>query len=246
MKNINIILLTSLLFGLLLISGCEDDVLPVNTHDDAYVDVIVKQVNNSGSAKYKRMFFAGGADISPAGSTVTSPDGKEYELTKYWAGDGIVTNGKDPLSDSKPSAGEYIFKLKFNDGYIKELKDDISDVNVGLVTGLSIIHEAGSSKIEITWDSVQNADLICTKFTEIDIAGTKPFFKTNLAKDKTSYTYTTTTSAMPGWLRSPDDLVRGTEYWVVVAGKKVEAGTTVSGVSKDFEFNSCTKKKIVW
>ena len=241
-------LLIVLIIGLFFVTGCgKENILPVNTHEDAYVDAMVKKVNANGNAKYKLMFFAGGAEIAKEGSTVTAPDGVIYELKQFWAGEGKVTNGEYPLSSNKPAAGEFSFKLKFNDGYVKEMKDVVSDVEVGLVTDLAVTHEEGSDVISATWAGGENADIICLKLTELDIANTKPLFKiAGMPKDKTSYSFDVSTNAGPGWMRNPSELVRGTKYWLVVSAKKVEAGTKVSGASQDFEQNSCTKVKITW
>ena len=248
MKRINLLIIFGLMTGLFFMSSCGDDEpAPVDTHDDAYVDVIVKKVNANGNARYKLMFFAGGAGIAPAGSTVQTPDGRTFELKQFWAGPGKVTNGDDELKPTKPPAGEYLFTLKFEDGYVKEMKDVVSDVDVGLVTDLVVIHEPGSNEIIATWAGGEGADLICLKLTELDIANTKPLFKiAGMPKDTKQYTFNTTTSAAPGWMRSPDELVRGTQYWLVVSAKKVEAGTPVSGASTDFEQNSCVKVKVTW
>ena len=248
MKKLNIIFLATLIIGLFFTSGCGDEnTLPVDTHEDAYVDAIVKKVNANGNTKYKMMFFAGGVEIAEEGSTVITPEGKTFELKQFWAGSGKVTNGDDPLSPDKPSPGEYSFKLKFDDGYEKELKDVITDVEVGLVKNLVVTHEEGSDDISATWTGGENADLICLKLTELDIANTKPLFKiAGMPKDKKAYLFDIGTNAAPGWMRSPSELVRGTQYWLVVSAKKVEEGAKISGASQDFEQNSCVKVKIKW
>jgi len=248
MKILKFIIFFSLFLGLIFITGCGDDnTVPVDTHDDAYVDVIVKKVNVQGIAKFKLMFFAGGAGISKEGSTVITPDSRTFELKEFWAGPGKITNGEDPLTPDKPETGKYVFILKFDDGYEKELKDVVSDVDVALVTELVVTHKEGSDEISATWAGGEGGDLVCLKLTELDIANTMPLFKiAGMPKDKTSYTFDTTTSAAPGWMRSPSKLVRGTQYWLVVSAKKVEAGTQVSGASQDFEQNSCAKIKLTW
>ena len=246
MKKINVIII--LILGIFLATGCGDDNnLPVDTHEDAFADVIVKKVNANGNAKYKLMFFAGGAEIAKEGSTVTTTDGKTYELKQFWAGLGKVRFGGYPLSANKPATGEYTFKLKFNDGYEKEMKDVVSDIDVGLVTGLIVNHEEGSDSISATWAGGENADMVCLKLTELDMASTKPLFKiAAMPKDKKSYSFDVSTNAKPGWMRNPSELVRGTKYWLVISAKKVEEGSKITGASQDFEQNSCTKVKITW
>ncbi len=248
MNKFNILLLATFFLGLFLVAGCEsDNTIPQDTHEDAYVDVIVKKVNANGNAKYKLMFFAGGAEIAKEGSTVTTPDGKNFELKQFWAGPGTVINGADELSPDKPTKGKYVFKLKFNDGYVKELTDIVSDIDVGLVTDLFVTHVEGSNEISATWSGGENADIFCLKMTELDIAKTKPLFKIGgMPKTKTSYSFDIKTNAKPGWLRNPNELVKGTQYWLVVSAKKVEQGTKVTGASKDFEQNSCAKVKVKW
>jgi len=248
MKKLNITILTTLILGLFLIVGCEtEDPIPVDTHEDAYVDVIVKKVNVNGNAKYKLMFFAGGVEIATEGSKVTTPDGRTFELKQFWAGPGKVTNGDDPLTGDVPLIGEYVFELKFDDGYIKEMKDVVSDIHLGLVTDLVVTHEEGGDNISATWAGGENTDIVCLKMTELDIAYTMPMFKiAGMPKDKTSYSFDISTNAGPGWMRNPSELVRGTQYWLVVSAKKVEAGTEVTGASQNFEQNSCVKVKVTW
>ena len=248
MKKLNIIILTSLFFALFSFTGCKDTgPLPPDTHDDAYVDVIVKKSNIMGNAKYKLMFFAGGVDIQEEGSHVTLPDGTVYPLVAFWAGEGKLTYAGAPMTDTRPGAGNYKFTLKFKEGYVKELTDALEDIDVGLSTGLNVVHVAGTNEVAVSWHPIDGVDFYCVKLTELDMANTKPLFKkAMISSSDTTLTFNTTTSAMPGWMRPPTDLQADTQYWVVVSGKKVEEGKPANGSSQDFQINSCSKVKITW
>ncbi len=248
MKKLNIFLLVSLLTALFSFNGCdEDDPVPADTHDDAYADVIVKKMNVAGVPKYKLMFFAGGADIQEEGSGVTFPDGNTFPLFSFWAGEGKLTYAGAPMANTRPGAGEYKFTLKFKDGYVKTVTDALEDVDVGLSTGLNVVHTEGSDEVTLSWNPIEGVDFYCVKLTELDMATTMPLFKKAMAPTTdTTLTFNTTTSAMPGWMRSPSELQAGTQYWVVVSGKRVENGKPVTGAGQDFQINSCSKQKITW
>ncbi|NKQ37896.1 MAG: hypothetical protein HF967_00165 [Methanosarcinales archaeon] len=213
-------------------------------HVDAYGDVILKKMSMMGNIKYKLILFAGGTSIIAEGSKVVSPSGIEYPLAEFWVGPGKLRNFDVAEADTKPELGEYIFTLKFSDGFVKEVKDVLEATETDLP---NIIITHTGTEVTISWDAIAEADLYCVKLTELDIKNTKPFFKTAmLPATATSYTFNTSTSSMPGWMRSPNDLQTGTEYWVSVASKKVENGETVSGKSTDFQTSSCSKQKIIW
>ena len=248
MKILNVIIAAILFTILLSLVGCNDDnPLPPDTHNDAYADVIVKKMNVMGNAKYKLMFFAGGADIQEEGSSVTLLDGTIFPLVAFWAGDGVLDYADAPVADVRQGAGEYEFTLKFKDGYVKTLKDTLEDIDVGLSTGLNVSHIGGSDEVTISWNPIEGVDFYCIKLTELNMATTKPLFKKAMIPvTDTTYSFNKTTSAMPGWMRPPSDLQAGTQYWVVISGKRVENGKQITGASHDFQINSCSKKKITW
>lgn len=246
MNYLKISVILALASFLFIAQSCKEDdenEIPENTHEDAYADIIVKKTGMG----YMAMFFAGGIDIETQGSTVTTPDGSEYELTEYWAGAGKVRNDDYPVQDEYLPTGDYTFNLKFTDGYEKEIIDKVAGNDLDLLTGLTVTHEEGSDEISVSWNEVSGCDLYCIKLTELNMAETMPLFKTAMMPtSQFSYTFDTSTSSAPGWMRNPDELERGTEYWLVVAAKKVEEGAEVSGSSQDFDINSVAKTKIVW
>ncbi len=246
MKTINFLTIILIFSGLFTFTSCNDDEdnnPPINTHEDAYVDVILKKVNTPDGIRYVEIFFAGGVDIAATGCTVTTPDGTAYDLAEFWAGPGKLTKA-GAMSMSKP-IGEYNFSLKFVDGYQKDLSDTIEDVEINLPMPFTVDYTPGDDHMLVSWTEVPNADLMCVKITEIDMAGTKPIFKkAQLPADATSLTINF--DGAEGWMRPVDQLVSGTQYWVAVAAKKVEAGTPVSGMSQDFQTSSCVKTKITF
>ncbi len=230
-------------FVLLNTSCNKEEVEPVNTHEDAYGDVLLKKMNMMGQDKYVPVFFAGGEDIVGGESTVTAPDGTVYPLNEFWAGPGILTaNGQ--VNNTFDFAGEYRFKLKFADGYLKEVTDILENTELD-VPQISVNYDQAAQTIEVSWTDVPGADLYCLKITELDMANTKPLFKkAQLPTNITSYTIHI--DGGDGWMRPVSDLQTGTEYWVVIAAKKVEQGKPVSGMSHDFQTSSCNKTKIVY
>jgi len=246
MKMTRKLIVTLLTVTLLLTVSCKKDDEPVvNTHEDAYGDVLLKKMMMSGQVKYLPIFFAGGEEIvgGPGGSYVTAPDGSKYELNEFWAGPGILT-GKGPAKDVFDFAGEYTFHLKFADGYEKDVTDVLENVEIPLPQ-INVVFDAANQTITVNWTEVPGADLYCIKLTELDMANTKPLFKkAQLPTSMTSYTIHI--DGGDGWMRPVSDLQPGTEYWVVVAAKKVETGAEVSGMSHDFQTSSCNKTKIVY
>jgi len=235
------ILLLVTMAGLIQLTGCNKEPVIVNTHDDAYADVLLKKMQISGNIKYLPIYFAGGEDIEEC--TVTRPTGEVDTLHFFWAGPGIMT-GKGPMKDVFDFPGEYTFHLKFADGYEKEITDVLEDVEIPLPQ-ITVNYLKEEQKIEVSWTPVEGADLYCIKLTELDMANTKPLFKMpQLPTDMTSFTINI--DGGRGWLRPTSDLQEGTEYWVVVAAKKVEEGAEVSGTSHDFQTSSCNKTKIVY
>jgi hypothetical protein len=244
MKTINYITI-ALIISLFTFTSCneKDDNLPVNTHEDAYVDVILKKVNTPDGIRYVEIFFAGGVDIAATGSMVTAPDGTTYDLAEFWAGPGKLTK-VGAMTMTKP-VGNYTFLLKFDDASQKSLTDVIEDVEINLPMPFSVDYTVGDDHMIVSWTEVPNADLICIKITEIDMTGTKPIFKkAQLPAGSTSLTINF--DGAEGWMRPVDQLVSGTQYWVAVAAKKVEAGTEVSGISQDFQTSSCVRTKITF
>ena len=119
MKTIKTLIAMLMIASLFTFTACsDDDDEIVNTHDDAYVDVLTKKMSMMGNIKYLPIFFAGAEDIVAEGSSVTGPDGTEYDLYSYWAGAGKLT-GAGAMADTAPPAGTYTFTLKFSDGYVK-------------------------------------------------------------------------------------------------------------------------------
>ncbi len=229
---------------LFLFSSCTKNEEPIiNTHQDAYGDVILKKMFMMGNVKYLPVFFAGGEGIVGGESTVTAPDGNEYALNEFWAGPGILTN-KGQAKNVFDFAGEYTFHLKFADGYEKEVTDVLENVEIPLPQ-INVVFDASSQTITVNWTEVPGADLYCIKLTELDVAHTKPLFKKpQLPVNTTSYTIHL--DGGDGWLRPVSDMQQGTEYFVVVAAKKVEQGAEVSGMSHDFQTSSCNKRKFTY
>lgn len=231
-------------------TSCSDDdtSIPVDTHQDAYGDVILKKMSMMGTINYIPIFMAGGNTVNATGCKVIDPNGTEYPINEFWAGPGSLT-GKGVVATTKPPMGTYTFKLKFADGYEKTITDVLTDVETSLAMPITVTRIAATAaepaKIQLNWTAVPNTDLICIKLTELNIEGTKPLFK--IAKlDAGSTSYTIKLDGGTGWLRPTSQLITGTEYWVTVAAKKVEAGKIVDGASKDFAFSACSKVKIVY
>jgi hypothetical protein len=99
-------------------ASCDDDdnTLPVETHEDAYGDVILKKMDMMGTIKYIPIFQAGGNMVNATGCVVTDPNGTEFPINEFWAGPGSLT-GKGVVSNTLPPLGTYTFKFKFADGY---------------------------------------------------------------------------------------------------------------------------------
>ena len=246
MKTIKNITYLLIIAGLLSVTACkkkEDE--PVNTHDDTYADVISKKMMMMGNTKYVPVFFAGAEDIVEAGSSVEAPDGTVYDLHSFWAGAGKLTT-TGTVANTPPPAGTYTFTLKFSDGYEKTVTDVLegADTTVPQIT-VNYDANANPQTINVSWTASPEADFYCVKVTDMDMANNKPYFKKPMiAKSQTSFTITLDGSN--GWMRPVSDLQNGTEYYVVISAKKVETGTAVSGMSKDFEINGCSKTKITY
>ena len=230
--------------------SCDDDsaTLPIETHEDAYGDVILKKMLMMGTINYIPIFMAGGNMVNATGCTVTDPNGVEYPISEFWAGSGSLT-GKGVATTTKPAFGTYTFKLKFADGYEKSVTDVLTDVETSLAMPIVVTRIAATAtepeKIKLDWTAVPNTDLICIKLTELDIEGTKPLFK--IAQlDANLTTYTIAIDGGTGWLRPTNQLITGTEYYITVAAKKVEEGKVVDGASKDFAHSACSKVKITY
>lgn len=248
MKTIKKFTVLILVMNLFLATSCSNDVLiePINTHDDAYGDVILKKINVQGVIKYKLIFFAGAIDLIATNSKVTFPDGTtELTLENFWAGSGKLRNMTSPILLDRPASGEFTFTLNFSDGYTKIVTDTLESTEIDLPMPLVATYTSGENSMTVSWDAVQGADLYCVKITDIDMLTDKPLFK----KSKIETTATSITINFDGgngWMRPTSDLVIGTEYWVVIAAKKVENGTTVSGASKNFQTSACIKTKITF
>lgn len=250
MKILKKIFALSLIYSLFFFTSCSDDntTIPVDTHEDAYGDVILKKMSMMGTINYIPIFMAGGNGVNATGCTVTDPNGTVYNIAEFWAGPGSLT-GKGVASTAKPAMGTYTFKLKFADGYEKTVTDVLTDVETSLAMPIVVTIIPATTtepaKIKLDFTAVANTDLICIKITELDIEGTKPIYK--MAKlDKNLTTYTINIDGGTGWLRPTSDLKTGTEYYITVAAKKVEDGKIVDGASKDFAHSACSKVKMVY
>jgi len=242
-KNLIAMLMIASLF---IFTACtDDDEEVVNTHDDAYVDVLTKKMSMMGNIKYLPIFFAGGEEIVEEGSSVTGPDGTEYDLHSFWAGAGKLT-GAGAMANEAPPAGTYTFTLKFSDGYVKTLTDELEGAE-STVPMISVTYNAETNPqtIEVSWTESPEADLYCVKLTELDMANTKPLYKVPML-DKTNTSHTIVLDGSNGWMRPVSDLQDGTQYFVVISAKKVEEGTEVTGASQNFEINACSKTKITY
>jgi hypothetical protein len=246
MKTIKSITLLILFANLFIFTSCEkDDETPVNTHDDAKGDVILKKMNMMGNIKYLPVFFADGADIAETGSTVQGPDGTSYDLHDIpWMNGNKQTGGGSP-SATKPMAGTYTFKLKFTDGYEKTVTDELetTEIDVPMITAFN--YDELNQTIHLEWTPVANPDLYCVKITELDMANTKPLFK-KAQLPTNSNTLDINFDGSNGWMRPVSDFQTGTDYYIVIAAKKVEAGTTVSGASTDFQTSACNKRTFTY
>ena len=198
-----------------------------------------------GNAKYVPIFFAGAEGIVADGSSVKAPDGTVYDLHEFWAGPGLLT-GNGNVGNTIPQAGTYTFTLKFSDGYVKTVTDVLEgeDTTVPQIT-VNYNANANPQTIDVSWTPSPEADFYCIKMTDLDMANNKPFFKKPMiAKSQTSFTITLDGSN--GWMRPVSELQNGTDYYVVVSAKKVESGTQVTGMSKNFEVNGCNKTTITY
>ena len=247
MKTINKILYLFILTGLVTLTACstDDDDEVVNTHDDAYGDVIAKKMMMMGNTKYVPVFFAGAEDIVEEGSSVKGPDGTVYDLHEFWAGPGMLTAG-GTVGNTPPPAGTYTFTLKFSDGYIKTVKDELEGADTTVPMISYVYHDDTTPQtIDVSWTASPEADFYCIKMTDLDMAHNKPYFKVPMI-DKSKTSFTITLDGSNGWLRPVSELQNGTDYYIVISAKKVENGTPVTGASKDFEINGCSKTKITY
>jgi len=246
MKTLKTILSLLIISSLFTLSSCKDDDEEIiNTHDDAKGDVILKKMSMMGNIKYLPVFFADGADIAESGSSVIGPDGIVYDLHDIpWMPGNKQTGGGSP-ANTKPMSGTYTFKLKFADGYVKTVTDELENTEIDVPVITAFNFDSTNQTIHIEWTPVTNPDLYCVKITELDMANTKPLFK----KAQLS----TTMSSLDinfdggnGWMRPVSDFQTGTEYYIVVAAKKVENGAQVSGASSDFQTSACNKRKFTY
>jgi len=246
MKTTKLFLSLLMIASLFTFTACsDDDDEVVNTHDDAYVDVLTKKMSMMGNIKYLPIFFAGGEGIVEEGSSVTGPDGTQYDLHSFWAGAGKLTGAGNPGNDA-PAAGTYTFSLKFEDGYVKTLTDELAgdDSTVPMIT-VQYNSQTDPQTIEVSWTESPEADFYCVKLTELDMANTKPLYKVPMI-DKTNLSHTIVLDGSNGWMRPVTDLQDGTQYFVVISAKKVEDGTEITGASQNFEINACSKTKITY
>ena len=248
MKTIRIFLSMLAMASLFVFTACDDDddeVTPVNTHDDAYVDVLTKKMDMMGAVKYLPVFFAGGEGIVGEGSSVTGPDGTVYDIHGFWAGAGKLTGAGSP-ADEMPAPGTYTFTLKFEDGYVKTMTDELAGEE-STIPMISVIYhpENDPQTIDVSWTESPEADFYCVKITELDMANTKPLYKVPMISN-TQTSHTITLDGSNGWMRPVSDFQNGTEYYIVISGKKVEEGTEITGMSQNFEINACSKTKFTY
>ena len=246
MKTINKILYLFILTSLFSLTACStDDDEPANTHDDAYGDVITKKMMMMGNAKYVPVFFAGAEDIVEDGSSVKAPDGTVYDLHEFWAGPGMLTAG-GTVGNTPPPAGAYTFTLKFSDGYTKTITDVLEGADT-TVPQITVNYNANTNPqtIDVSWTASPEADFYCIKMTDLDMAHNKPYFKVPMI-DKSKTSFTIKLDGSNGWIRPVSELQNGTDYYIVISAKKVETGTPVTGMSKNFEINGCSKTKITY
>ena len=217
----------------------------INPHADAWGDVILKKMNMNGNIKYQLIFFADGEGIAASGNTVTGPDGSVYDLHDIpWMPGNKQTGAGNP-SGTKPPAGVYTFRLKFQDGSTAETKDTLETTELDVPAITNLTYDQNTQTIHVEWTPVPNPDLYCVKITELDMANTKPFFK----KGKLPVNANALDIRIDGgngWLRPTSELQSGTDYYVVVAAKKVEQGKPVEGNSKNFQTSSCTKRTFTY
>ncbi len=241
----NILILIALTLTLNSCKKDDDEDIPQNNHEDAWGDVILKKMDMMGNIKYLPVFFADGIDIAESGSSVTGPDGTNYDLHDIpWMQGNKQTGGGSP-SDVKPQAGTYTFHLKFTDGTTVDVTDELEQTEIDIPMITAFNYDQASQTIHIEWTPVANADLYCVKITELDMANTKPFFKLPQLPTN-SNTLDINIDGSNGWMRPTSELQSGTEYYIVVAAKKVEQGKPVSGMSSDFQTSSCNKRKFTY
>ncbi len=247
-KIFTAMLMMAILFNFTACSNDDDEI--VNTHDDAYGDVLTKKMMMMGQEKYLPIFFVGAEGVVADGSSVKGPDGTVYDLHAFWAGDGKLT-AVGMAGNTIPPAGTYTFTLKFSDGYEKTVTDVLEGEDTS-IPDINLVYNqnANPQTIEVTWNDVPQADFYCVKLVEKDpntgkIADAKPLYKVPMI-DKTNLSHTITLDGSNGWMRPVTDLQDGAEYFVVISAKKVEAGTPVTGASKDFEVNGCSKSTFTY
>lgn len=250
MKTTKFLTILFLAFSTLFFNSCKDDdiTIPVDTHEDAYVDVILKKTKTPTGYKYNVITFAGATSISTTDCTVTYPSGETFILPELTWQPGTLNHvSADYPSTTVPTAGTYTFTLKFTDGYVKTLTDVMETTELSFpVFDFTYDNTSTPNKIIINWTDVDpNSDLICVKLVDA-VGNTKPYFKiAKLPTTTASGSYTINFDGGTGWLRPVSDLVTGTTYHLAVVPKKVEAGKPIDGASKDFQTTSCVRKPIV-
>jgi len=246
MKTLKTILSLIIISSLFTLTACsDDDEEIINTHDDAKGDVLLKKMDMMGSIKYLPVFFADGADIAETGTSVTGPDGTVYNLNDIPWMDGNKQTGGGSPSATKPMDGTYTFKIKFTDGYVKTVTDELETTEIDLPMITAFDYDDVNQTIHLEWTPVANPDLYCVKITELDMANTKPLFK-KAQLPTNSNSLDIEFDGATGWMRPVSDFQAGTDYYIVVAAKKVENGATVSGASSDFQTSSCNKRTFTY
>jgi hypothetical protein len=86
MKNNNKFLAIALLATTFsMFASCDDDdnTLPVETHEDAYGDVILKKMDMMGTIKYIPIFQAGGNMVNATGMWLQIQMEQNFQLTSF-------------------------------------------------------------------------------------------------------------------------------------------------------------------
>ncbi len=237
-----IIALSSIIF----LSSCEKkEVEKPNTHDDAWADVFVKKVKSPQGDKYGLVFYTAGEGLTAC--KVTAPDGTKYELAEFWKGAGNMrlhpTN--TDMKATMPETGEYTFTLTFDDGETKTLTDELENVEIPAITGVTAEHTAGTNAVTANWNAVTDVDNYMVKLTDEFKNKNKPLFNNKtLTKNDVTYSFDENTTTSPGWMGSVPDA--GDVCYVMVVGIKYETGVSGSEKNQNKQMNTVKPVMITW
>ena len=217
-----------------------------NQHNDAFGDVFVKKVKTPNGDKYGLVFYAGGQGLTSC--KAKAPDGTEYSLAEFWKGAGNMRHhpANNEMQTTMPQAGDYSFKMTFDDGVTKTITDVLTADEIPAITNVTVSHTQGTDEVSVNWNTVSGTDNYMIKLTDKYKNENKPLFvnKTLTIAD-TSYSFNKTTTATPGWMQT-NKPVAGDTCYVMVVAVKYEAG--VSGSEKDQNKQIITVKPnmIIW